>query len=124
MESLPVIEQRLEELKQQQDDDETCRQLKHFCQSGWPSKHQVKGTLKAYHPFAAELTIQKGLLMRNSRIVIPSPAQCDILDKIHCGHQGIIKFHLRAQQSVWWPGLSKQLEELVTSCPTCCKERI
>jgi len=61
--------------------------------------------------------------MRNSRIVIPSLVQHDILDKIHCGHQGITKCRLRARQSVWRPGLSKQLEELVTSCPTCCKER-
>jgi len=44
METLPVTEQRLAELKQQQDDDETCQQLKHFCQSRWPSKHQVKVT--------------------------------------------------------------------------------
>ena len=123
MENLPVTEQRLAELKQQQDNDETCQQLKYFCQSGWPPKHQVKGKLKAYTPFTAELTIQKGLLMRNRRIVIPSLVQRDILDKLHCGHQGITKCRLRAQQSVWWPGLSKQLEELVTGCPTCSKER-
>jgi len=63
MKSLPIAEQRLAELKQQQDDDETCQQLRQFCQSGWPSKHQVKGTLKAYYPFAAELTIHKSLLI-------------------------------------------------------------
>ena len=26
----------------------------------------------------------------------------------------------RARQSVWWPGLSTQLEELVKTCKTCC----
>ena len=61
MENLPVTEQRLVELQQHQEADETCWQLKQFCQSGWPSKHQVKGTFKAYQPFAAELTIQRGL---------------------------------------------------------------
>jgi len=60
--------------------------------------------------------------MRNSHIVISSTAQHELLDKIHCGHQGITKCRLRAQQSVWWPCLSKQLEELVTSCPTCSNE--
>ena len=25
----------------------------------------------------------------------------------------------RAETSVWWPGLSRQLEEVVKRCPTC-----
>ena len=29
----------------------------------------------------------------------------------------------RAQRAVWWPGLSRQLEELVRNCSTCCRER-
>ena len=23
--------------------------------------------------------------------------------------------------SLWWPGLSKQIEDMGTTCPTCCK---
>ena len=93
--------------------------MEQFCQSGWPPKHQVKGALEAYQP---KFTIQKGLLMSNSCIVIPGTVQREMLDKLHCGHQGIVKCRLRAQQSVWWLGLSKQLEELVRSCPICSKE--
>ena len=40
----------------------------------------------------------------------------DILDKIHAGHQGIVKCHERAKNSVWWPGLSKQLEDITRTC--------
>ena len=29
----------------------------------------------------------------------------------------------RARESVWLPGLSKQIEDMVTTCPTCCKYR-
>ena len=42
-----------------------------------------------------------------------------MLDKLHEGHQG----RSRAQSSVWWPGLSRQLEELVRSCTACAVER-
>ena len=44
-----------------------------------------------------------------------------LLDKLHTGHQGISKCCERARQSIWWPGLSKQLEELVKCCSECCR---
>ncbi|XP_061905542.1 uncharacterized protein K02A2.6-like [Entelurus aequoreus] len=46
-----------------------------------------------------------------------------VLAKLHEGHQGVVKCRQRARQSVWWPGLSQQLNELVLNCRTCCKER-
>ncbi len=47
----------------------------------------------------------------------------DVLAKLHEGHQGVVKCRERAQQSVWWPGLSQQLNELVRNCRACCQER-
>ena len=35
--------------------------------------------------------------------------------------QGITKCRERAKHSVWWPGLSRQLEETVKSCRECAK---
>ena len=48
----------------------------------------------------------------------------DVLEKLHDAHQGITKCCERAKVSVWWPGLSHQLEEVVKQCPTCIKERV
>ena len=61
--------------------------------------------------------------MRGNRIVIPAQLHLEMLNRLHTGHQGIRKCRERARQSVWWPGLSKQLEELVHNCPKCCKLR-
>ena len=47
-----------------------------------------------------------------------------MLERIHAGHQGIVKCWARARQSVWWPRLNGQLEDLVSNCPQCCKERV
>ena len=95
--------------------------MKKYTLEGWPSKRSLKGEIQQYIPIANELSICEGLLLRNSRIVVPQELQGEILKKLHSGHQGINKCRRRATQSVWWPGLYKDLEKLVSNCPTCCK---
>ena len=55
--------------------------------------------------------------------MIPPAMRQSILSKIHAGHQGITKCRERAKLSVWWPGLSKQIEDLVGKCDECARER-
>ena len=66
--------------------------------------------------YRGEITLQHNLLMKDARVIIPSALRLD-----HTGHQGIQKCRERAKQGVFWPGLSKQLEDLVRECPTCIK---
>ena len=113
MQSLPATDQRLEEIKQHQKEDEVCQQITAFCETGWPDKHSATASIRPFLPMSAEFCIENGLLMRGNRIVIPPPLRRELLSKIHTGHQGITKCRERARQSVWWPGVSKELEELV-----------
>ena len=77
-----------------------------------------------YWPERSDLTVQQGLLMKGNRLVVPLTMRIDVLEKLHDAHQGITKCRERAKASVWWPGLSHQLEEVVKQCPTCIKERV
>ena len=120
-ESLPITEARLLQIAQMQEQDAVCQELKEYCLNGWPESSQVKGFVKPYRPVSSEISVQDGLLMRNNRIIIPSQLRQEILNKIHTGHQGIHKCRERARQSVWWPGISRQLEDLIRSCPTAAK---
>ena len=121
IQNLPASTHQLERIKQHQQEDEVCQQVANYCQSGWPSKQVMSGAVRLYHPVATELSVENGLLMRGSRIVIPAALRLEMLDKLHTGHQGITKCRERARQSVWWLGLSKQLEGLVKCCSECCK---
>jgi hypothetical protein len=56
---------------------------------------------------------------QGTRIVIPHSLQNDILNRVHDGHQGIVKCRERARASVWWIGLSSQLEAVVKNCQKC-----
>ena len=121
LQNLPATEQRLEEIRRHQEDDDATQQIAVFCQSGWPDKKSLTANIRSYSPMAAEFSVVNGLLMRGSRIVIPPSLRQAMLTKIHIGHQGITKCRERARQSVWWPGFSRDLEELVRNCPECCK---
>ncbi len=119
--NLPATDQQLDRIKRHQEEDEVCQQVATYCQSGWPTKQALAGAVKPYYSVSSELSVQNGLLMRGNRIVIPTALRLEMLDKLHTGHLGITKCRDRARQSVWWPGLSRQLEELVKGCTPCCK---
>jgi hypothetical protein len=96
-----------------------CNRLKEYTINGWPRTNKIESELKQYYQYRYNFSIESGILLYNSRIVIPDKLQKEILNKIHEGHQGISKCRQRAKQAVWWLGLSKQIEDLVKSCAKC-----
>lgn len=56
--------------------------------------------------------------------MIPPPLRSDILKRLHEGHQGISKCRARAKESVWWPGITAQIGQMVDRCELCQKYRI
>ena len=113
MENLPATEKRLQEIRQHQEADSVCQKIMHFCRSGWPHKNSLPSEVIPYYPVSGELTVENSLLLRGGRIVIPPLLRKTLLDKIHCSHHGITKCCEMARQSIWWPGLSKELEQRV-----------
>ena len=118
VENLPATERRI---RKHQERDEECKLASKYCQVGWPSGQFLPGILKPYRSVASELKTRDGLLMRGDRVIIPANLRPEVLDQLHTGHQGISKCRERAKLSVWWPGLSRQLEELVNNCLVCRK---
>ena len=60
--------------------------------------------------------VANNLLLRVGRLVIAPKLRIDMLTKIHTGHQGITKCQRRVAQSGWWPGITKDLEGLISKC--------
>ena len=108
------------EIQQAQEDDPICQEeAQYYCREDWPEKGRLKGPIKWYYPLSSEISIVRGLFSRNERIIIPAALQRRILNQIYAGHQGINKCRERAKQSVWWPGLSTELESIVDNCRLC-----
>ena len=121
---LPATKDRLEELRCQQQEDEVTKQIMEYSSTQWPERSQLPGPLKPYWPERNELTIQQGLFMKGNRLAIPVCMRPDVLDRIHEAHQGIAKCREKARTSVRWPGLRRQLEEVIKKCPTFIKQHV
>jgi hypothetical protein len=101
--------------------DEICRNLICYCGDGWPEKSKLDEKLR---PYFTESTVHDNLLFKGTRIVIPHSLQNEILNRVHDGHQGIVKCRERARSSVWWLGLSSQLEDVVKIARNVSKIRM
>ena len=102
--------------------DSLCTQLKRFCFEGWPEPHKLKSEIKLYRNVAPELTVCDDLLLIGCRTVIPPPMRTEMLHCVHEAHHGIETCRLRAKRSIWWSGLSKDIQKVVDSCTIYCKE--
>lgn len=123
MEQLPASEQRLVQIRTAQDTDDVCVRLKNMVQTGWPlSRKALPPQLQQYWQYHQDLLVVDGLLMKGERLVIPVTMQEEMLNKLHDGHQGMTKCAARAQQSIWWPGLTKQIKQKVENCVICARE--
>ena len=114
---LPARSDRLQELQEATQADDELALLKHTIMSGWPNTiKEIPQILHPYWTFHEELTIEDGLILKGTRIVIPNKKHETILSQIHDSHLGLNKCKLHAKQSVYWPGLKDQLEKLVLNC--------
>ena len=79
--------------------------------------------LRPFYAFQDEISFHAGILLKGERIIIPTSARADMLNLIHQGHFGIEKCKQRARFSMYWPGIDKQIEQLVSRCSTCLNHR-
>ena len=63
--------------------------------------------------------IESGILMKNSKVLIPETMKQKYLRQIHQGHQGIEACRSRAREFVFWVNINKDIEELVQKCSLC-----
>ena len=118
---LPASNNTLERYKKAQSEDSVCSAIQKYCKLGWPSKYDVSPELRPYWVERSKFTLSESLLLYGSRIVVPAKLQKETLGKLHQGHQGVQRCHLRATNSVWWPGVSKEIKEMIRNCLECAK---
>lgn len=93
-------------------------------QAGWPeTRSETPSQLKPFWECRDEMATYDGLIMRGDRIFIPESQRRDILKRLHKSHMGIIKTKQRARETVYWPSMNRQIEEVIEKCETCLEKR-
>ena len=120
IQSWPMSCDRLEEIKHVTDQDDVIQEAIKLTIEGWPQhpKDVPKHLTKLYAE-RAHLSVTDRLLIYDGRIVIPATLRPKILDIIHHGHEGITKSRQRANGAVWWPGISRDIADMVYRCMHC-----
>ena len=84
---------------------------------GWGDS--VEEELQPFHRCRDELSVQDGVVLRGSRVVIPESGRRQVLEVLHQGHPGTSRMKSLARGVVWWPGIDADLEGEVRACPEC-----
>ena len=101
--------------------DATMKELLQIVHDGWYWHHK-RDSPQALHPYwnyRDELHIKDGLIYRGEQLLIPSSLRQEYLAKVHQGHLGSDKCIERARQSLFWPGISANIREMVARCVLC-----
>ncbi|XP_054267309.1 uncharacterized protein K02A2.6-like [Macrosteles quadrilineatus] len=123
VENIPTTDENINRLREAQQADPIFRKIAVYCHTGWPEKSQLPSQLVPYFSVKDEISLMDNLLLRNSRIIVPSSLCQEMLHRIHVGHLGATKCREKARFSLWWPGMASDINMMVASCPTCIKHR-
>ena len=98
---LSATSDKLQQIRQATQDDDTMALLKHTITFGWPhTVQELPKELQAYWTFREEMTVEDGLILKATRIVIPPSMRESTLHQLHEGHLGFTKCYNRAKQTV------------------------
>ena len=118
--NFPASTGRLEQIRSATADDVTLQRLLQVVMNGWPeSRTAVPEDVRPYWNMRDEMSADDGLVFAGERIVIPESMRSDMLEVLHEPHMGMEKTKSRARSAIFWPGMSKAIEDTVSRCKTC-----
>ena len=103
------------EVEESSGEDEELTEIRECVNSGrWD-----KTKYKRYIPVSSELCTIGKLVLRGTRLVIPTKLRTQVLTLAHEGHLGIVGTKQRLRTKVWWPGIDRDAEKHCKTCYSC-----
>ena len=90
-----------------------------FVQQGWPRQSPDGSHMRMFFERKDELSVQDGCLLWGARVVVLTVHRAHVLTQLHEGHPGATRMKALSRMYVWWPGITKDIEEAVRDCLQC-----
>ena len=119
----PASKKKIEEYKDATEKDATSIAIKQYIKHGWPERKNLPPEMIPYFDRRDEIYEDNGLLFIANRLIIPEAERQFALERLHTGHQGMEKTKSYARDIVYWPGMSKDIDNMISNCKVCQKYR-
>ena len=116
----PLQDQTVEMVRAAAARDGEYSLLKDVIIEGFPDHcHDLDHRLRAYWPVRSLLAVDDDLVVYGPRLLIPYSLRRETLERLHDSHQGMERTKRRARQTVYWPGIDRDIENIVSGCSLC-----
>ena len=123
-ESLPVKQERWQQLNHASENDYVCQQLRATIQNGWPeTKAEVPECVLPYYDSRDELTVQGNLIFKGQLLVVPAAVRTELMSVAHANHIGIEGCLRRMRECLYWPRMTTQVKDYISKCDICLSHR-
>ena len=119
---LPTSEQRQAEILEATNKDRILQALIDKFKKGWP-EHKWNCPLEIceYWSLHDEIHEAQGIVFVGDKLVVAKELRPYMLQKIHKTHLGMEKCKSRVREIMYWPGMLRDIEEMVFRCKVCAK---
>ena len=115
-----VSDRTLLQIREATVSDDNLMTLAEMVTYGWPDdKSQVPPNIREYWPYRDELAVQRGILYRGTRVIVPTAMREDMLTKIHFAHRGTDGCIKAAHDTLYWPSIHNDIKYICENCSAC-----
>ena len=111
---------KLDQLRKNTAQDNQLPRLSCYINTGFPcDKKNLLTDLYEFWNHREALSIESGLITCGNKIIVPREVRPEMLQYIHEGHQGKERCLLQARNTVFWPKMMYDVQELIERCIIC-----
>ena len=115
-----TFSRKLDQLRKSTVQDNQLTRLSCYINTGFPcDKKNLLTDLQEFWNYRDTLSIENGLFTCGSRIIVPHEMRAEMLLYIHEGHQDKERCLLRARNTLFWPKITYDIQELIERCIIC-----
>ena len=117
---LSIAPHILDDLRKETATDVGLSAVISYYKMGWPNdRNKVIPEDRPYWQVRNDLFLEDGLIIMECRVVVPVKLREKVPRSLHTAHLGVEKTKARARQTVYWPGLRKDIVQFLSQCTAC-----